>query len=172
LIIEKDKKPVFVKRIISCPLKKLSIPEFIKLQAENLLELDDLDFVPRLEFYTLDSIGMTYFENSKTIKQIFMEGDSLPDYLVDDIISKARLLVNRLGQKKMNYDLSVNNILVRDGSVFFVDFDYSRRRASVSRLKFVLENLISGDMFFDSRGKLRTSSPLTKILFFLRGVYD
>lgn len=162
-LVEYKNKEVFVK-IFKAPNRKgWDIKKSIRYQAENLYFLINLPYVPELVFFTGDSIGMEYIP-AQTLKEYINEKRKTKqqiDELINDIEIKARCIIQILNKYNRLYDLSYNNIIVKDNKAYFVDFDYSDKQQPIDNIIKIIKDVYEGKAIFTQNGCLLYPKSLT-----------
>lgn len=149
----------FGKQFMKPNVPSWSIRDSIKYQFENLLLLEDMEYVPDPLFFTDNVIGMEYVEG-RTIKELALKGKLSPALaarITTQLVDAGQKVVSKLNSVGRKYDCSYNNILVRmDNRIMFVDFDYSNLPSrNVDALVQILKDLVVGVASFSKDGQLQ-----------------
>jgi len=169
-VIEYKDKQVFVKTFKAPNKKNWNIKKSIRYQAENLYFFKEFTYVPKLIFFTDESIGMDYIQ-AKTLKEYLAEKKikSELNQLINDIIVKARSITQILNKHNRLYDLSYNNILVKNNKAYFIDFDYSKKQQPIDIIIKIIKDVHEGEAFFSEDGYLvYKRSFVSRIKYFMR----
>ena len=172
-IIEYKRRKVFVKEFKKTNKKNWSIETSVKYQAKNYFLLRNFDFIPKMIFFDNTKIGIDFI-SGKTLKQLLTEKNNHNKIrkLLPKIKSRLEKIIKTLNKNNVKYDISLNNILINNEKIYFIDFDYSNRQLKISEFMKLIQNILDEKIVVKKDGYLYEKNISSKIKILFKKLLD